>query len=275
MGEWEGHVYPGSFYILMALWWNINTTFKHILRRVNEKRLLSSAYEYEPSTTHSFFFLPSRFLRRLPLESCLKLIGFSYHALTELLMGLKQNENHKWTIESKHAHHVCMMSGYYLASIVEICIHFGLPLPQRSEYVFNLIGFLIQSMIMLMGHDDPNYVSHLEMNAHHFWSLLIFLTFISFALEFTFPKHYWAMFLRNTFFMCQGTWLIGVGYIIWPPSNNQLTKWMYDNETSYNWLKVYLTAHLLFCFLFMFSLNIIIYYSVIYWLRKKHKTLKF
>jgi hypothetical protein len=192
-------------------------------------------------TTMPCFFLPTKKLRNFPFESFVKMFGIGFHAFMELKTGIHQTgEDKHLMLEYENAHHVIMLSGFMVGTIVEIIIYFGAPLPKYSEYMFNLLAFLIQ--VLVMGghlHGDLG----LELKVHELWTWIIVLNFIGCCLETYNPDSFWAAYMRIFFFFAQGTWLMQVAFVVWP-GKNPLFVWK-DDHASHTWLTVSAMLHLI------------------------------
>jgi hypothetical protein len=147
------------------------------------------------------FFCPTKHLRVLPIESFFKLTFLSIHIISELYTGLHWTSDNMLHIELENVHHVCMLSGFVVASIVEILMFYGLPLPKKSEYMFNLLAFLIEALVMF-GHLHGEM--NLEYQVHKLWTIVVFGSLIAACIEVIYPDNYWAVFMRIFFFFVQG-----------------------------------------------------------------------
>jgi hypothetical protein len=155
----------------------------------------------------SCFYCPTRMLRTLPIESFIKLIALSYLAYREIFNEINY-ESHDSAVS------VCMISGFLLASIIEILIYFEVPLPHKTEYFFNLLSALIQ-LILVNAHKSPG----LENTLHELWIILIGLTFIAGCCEVYDPNNVWTVYMRICFFLTQESWLMQIAFVLWSKMN--------------------------------------------------------
>ncbi len=188
MGTWEGHVLPSIIYSCLALWWGFVTSLRFARAELNKN------CKYKSTTTMPCFCCPSRRLRTMPIESYFKCFFLTIHMFLEITIGLHY-EGPKLVLGPENAHHVCMLSGFLLASIVEILIYYGVPFPKGTEFAMNGLGFLIQALIMTV-HLDGDH--GLEQQVHKLWTIVSAIRFrfythhylcISCSVYLNFPGH--------------------------------------------------------------------------------------
>lgn len=190
------------------------------------------------------FFCPYKFFRVYPIESFFKLFFLSVHTIVELYTGFHRSsvDNHI-IIEYENLHHVCMLSGFIVGSIVEILIFYGVRFPEKTDYMFNLLAFFIQAVLMSNHlHGDQG----LEYQVHVSWTFIIICTFVAACLEAFRPNDFWPVYLRTYFFLCQGTWLMQIAFVVWPHTSNPIFIWGTDHA-SHTWLNVSLMYHFIGC----------------------------
>jgi hypothetical protein len=190
------------------------------------------------------FCCPRKSLRVLPVESFAKVFGLTFHVFMELGGGVNRinpedpADTHL-RLEYENAHHICMIMGFILGALVEIMVYYGAPLPKKSAYMFNLMAFMIQFVIMT-GHLEGDH--SVEFTAHKMWTVLITFTFVCFAVEVYDPTNFWSVFMRICFFLAQGTWLMQIAFVVWPHSTNPRLQWV-DNHAAHTWLNIFAMAH--------------------------------
>ena len=239
MGTFEGHVIPSVIYSFLALWWGFVTSVKYA-RTVKNKKSTFLA-----SATMPGFCCPNKRLRQFPYESFVKLTFLSVHSFVEIYTGLyRTGDDGRLHLGHENLHHVCMLSGFLLGSIIEILIYYGVPFPERAECMFNILAFMIQALIMTVHlHGDEG----LEHMVHTLWTVLIVLTFLASLVEVSLPNNYWPAIVRISLFFTQGTWLMQIAFVVWPKTKNPYFLWTNDHD-SMVWLTVSLMYHLLGCF---------------------------
>lgn len=69
------------------------------------------------------------------MESLLKVIGLSFHIFMEFMGGLHYERDpmtglkasDRLVLEFENAHHICMISGFIVAAVVEILVYYKFP----------------------------------------------------------------------------------------------------------------------------------------------------
>lgn len=194
-----------------------------------------------------------------PIESFIKLTFLSIHVFFEIYTGLhKAVDSDRLVFENENAHHVCMISGFIIASLIEILIYYGMPLPSKADYMFNLLAFLIQAI--LMGQHLTGDAG-LEYEVHKLWTIIIILSFISACIEAYKPNSFWPVYLRVFFFLSQGTWLMQVAFVVWPQTSNPFWHWKMDH-TSHTWLSISLMYHFIGCAILLMGQYVFVYFTI-------------
>lgn len=95
----------------------------------------------------------------MPIESFFKLTFLSIHVYMELITGVykvkSEGREEHYTLGLENAHHICMLSGFIIQSLIEVLIYYGVPFPKGVEMFFAWIGFLVQALIMT-NHKEEN-----------------------------------------------------------------------------------------------------------------------
>ncbi|KAJ7387160.1 Transmembrane protein 45B [Desmophyllum pertusum] len=150
MGSYAGHVLPGSFFVVFGLWWwfhalaLIAKAQARLLRqRFSARRTAQNAADFElefESTT--WCKVPVAYIKRFPVEPCLKVIAASVGIIAELTKG-------EWSLINKSGHfshlnnfsHATMFGIFLLGAVVEILRFYSiLFLPAAIDHVFLIIG---------------------------------------------------------------------------------------------------------------------------------------
>jgi hypothetical protein len=159
MGTLGGHLLPGTFFILIGLWWSFITAMRYVQSKVSGRH---GRHGYKTTVTMPFVCLPCASLRRAPIESYIKAIlaligllgevitGFHYYPAPKLefdamkstsgeIMSHDHDHEHhrrrrdapmgqsvpevyvtKWFFEYVNAQHITMYSAFILGAFVEI-----------------------------------------------------------------------------------------------------------------------------------------------------------
>jgi hypothetical protein len=91
MGTLGGHLLPGTFFILFAMYWSFITAIRYAQSKKRSPADKTKLVGYRTSVTMPCVCLPSRHLRRVPLESYVKAVFAFVGLLGEVITGLKFN----------------------------------------------------------------------------------------------------------------------------------------------------------------------------------------
>ncbi|CAF0708794.1 unnamed protein product [Brachionus calyciflorus] len=250
MGSLGGHLLPGSFFIIFAIWWGFVTAVRFVQSRSNRKR------PFKSSVTMPCIFLPCATLRTAPVESYLKAIlalialvieiltsySISYLTIDELnrLNNMANMESsggehgHKRAVETaqklyKHYsfalgnfQHVTMYSAFIIGAIVEILVHHKFDLPKRIEYAMGVLAFSVEAFLFAFHLHGKEVV---DVYVHLFLVYAIFGCIICAGLECYNPHNVLFVYGRILFTLLQGTWFFQVGFMLYPPTDNPAYHW--------------------------------------------------
>jgi len=244
MGTFIGHVLPSIIFSLIALWWNFNNTIKYVRAnrdRNSKNKKASGNRAYRGATIMPCWFMPTTCTRTMPGESFFKILLLTIYNLVEIGTGIHPGTaaDHHTVIEHENLHHVSMLSGFLLAAIVEVAIYYGVKLPKRTDYMFNLLAFFIQFLIMMVHLNNDTGVEYV---CHMIWAVITTFNFVAACIETYAPHNYWAVQMRIFFFFAQGTWLMQIAFVVWPQTTNPLFIWLPGHGT-FTWLTISLMYH--------------------------------
>lgn len=207
MGTLMGHILPGTFFAIFAVWWGfcVAARYFHSRHSTKKSRKLNS---YRAATTFPCLCCPSPSLRQIPLESYIKLICVSIGILGEAVTGLKHNydENLKrrtWTFIEVNAQHITMFFSFGLASFMEILVHSKYALPQGIEFIANILAFGVEGFLFhfhLHGRDD------VDIHVHTLLVYNIAFCVLAGIWEFNRPNQILATYARTAGTLLQGAW---------------------------------------------------------------------
>ena len=159
MPTFEGHVLPGSFFIVFGVWWwfhildmiaKAQTRFlKHRDRRRGNN--FESNLDFVSTTWQK---VPVPYLRAVPVEPSLKVIATTFAIIKELC------EN-RWRLTDEHGNfihlmnfdHSTMYAIFLLQAVVEILNFYStLFLPAATDHVLASLAFFCHRRIVLLSH---------------------------------------------------------------------------------------------------------------------------
>ncbi len=85
----EGHILPGVFFGFFGLWWSFITSLRFIQSKVKHPKKKNSTIAYYSSVTMPCACLPCSNLRRLPIESFIKVFFCSAGIIGEVITGIE------------------------------------------------------------------------------------------------------------------------------------------------------------------------------------------
>jgi hypothetical protein len=260
MGSFEGHVIPSVAYTILSLWWGFVTAVKYV------RMVKLGKSKFESVSAQPCFCCPTKTLRVLPIESFVKVFGLTFQVFMELGGGVNRINPEDPTdthlrLEYENAHHIMMILAFIVGAIVEIMIYYGVPLPRKSAYMFNLMAFMIQFVIMT-GHLEGDH--SVEFTAHKMWTILITFTFVTYVCECYDPTNMWSVYMRLCFFLAQGTWLMQIAFVVWPHSTNPRLQWV-DNHAAHTWLNIFAMLHVLVAACVLMGQYLFIYATIRFW----------
>ena len=88
MGTLGGHVLPGSFFTMFAIWWSYVTAIRYILSKRRSPFKKNELVGYKNSVAMPCICLPCGLLKRAPLESYFKAIAGTIGLLGEVITGI-------------------------------------------------------------------------------------------------------------------------------------------------------------------------------------------
>ncbi|CAF0950256.1 unnamed protein product [Rotaria sp. Silwood1] len=241
MGTWIGHIAPGIVFILLAFWWHINNCARYIRSLVHgrDEKTKQEKYKFQGSTTYPCICLPGKVLRRLPIESIVKIIVTSIHFTIELTGGYSSQPRPH--IMDVNVQHMAMLFGFFVGSWVEILVHYKVPLPHRINQVMGILAFAIEGL-MLVVHLHARVL--VEGHIHRLLFLTVICSMIGAIGESFDPNNFWFIVARSFFALTQGTWFLQAAYVIWPQTTNPYFVWDLESHRSISLLSMSYAYHL-------------------------------
>ncbi|CAF2479101.1 unnamed protein product [Rotaria sp. Silwood2] len=226
MGTLMGHILPGTFFAIFAIWWGFCIAVKHFHSRHSRSKL-RKPNPYRASTTFSCLCCPSSTLRQMPLESYLKLICITIGILGETVTGLKHPyddtlKRKTWTFVEVNAQHIAMFFSFGFASFLEILVHAKYNLPKGIEFLANIFAFAIEGFLFhfhLHGRDE------VDIHVHTLLVYNIIFCICAGIWEYNRPNQILASYCRIAATLLQGAWFYAAGFILYFPSNDSYWIW--------------------------------------------------
>lgn len=205
MGSLLGHIVPGTFFFLFALWWSFCLAAKHY--HLHHRRRSSRQVHLARSTsTFPCICCPSA--ERIPWESYLKIFCISVGMLGELITGLSHTYDEKsrrqtWTLSEKNAQHVTMFFAFGLASLVEVLVARQYQLPDGIEFLANILAFGVEAFLF---HFHLHGRNPIDIHVHTLLVYAIAFCMLAAIWEYNRPEQILATYARIAATLLQGVW---------------------------------------------------------------------
>ncbi|XP_076115661.1 transmembrane protein 45B-like [Mytilus galloprovincialis] len=183
MGSFMGHAFPGSIFIIIGIWWMVQT-----LRRYFDSK--NSNVPFSSTVTFK--------LKRFPIEAVCKVLLITIGLIAELALHNKQ--------------HATMYAFFGLTGIVDLIVFFNTLPIKDLDYVSLSLALIMEAILFkyhLFGRDTLNVV------LHHLLIFVILTTFVVTLLEMKFKNVVTIPLFRSYLLILQGTWFYQVGCILY------------------------------------------------------------
>lgn len=120
MGSFVGHAYPGSLFMVLALWWTVQMLQRYF-------RCKRFGTEYVASVAHKSQALP-----RVPIEPIFKMAVCTFGIVGEIIQGHYNDE-----FAPKNWHHATMFVFFGFSGLVDMLVHYGFRFPKNVDYSFS------------------------------------------------------------------------------------------------------------------------------------------
>ncbi|XP_047496166.1 transmembrane protein 45B-like [Penaeus chinensis] len=218
MGSFMGHILPGSLFFAFGMWWAYNIFFRYFLclrgggsgggsggGGKNWRR------GYRSTPTFS-----SRCCSKIPMEAFFKIAATSIGIVGEFVTAFK---NGKFT-HLNNAQHMTMYFFFGLSGVMDLAIHYRLPVPPDVDYVSAVLAFMAEGVLFYY---HLHGRSHMDIQIHMFLFYLILSSAVSTIAEMCRKSSVLPALCRAFFTLYQGTWFIQVAFLLYPPPG--MAKW--------------------------------------------------
>jgi hypothetical protein len=205
MGTLLGHVIPGTFFIIFAIWWGFCLAVKHYYLHYR-RRYSHGTHSYRSTTTFSCICCPS--VRNIPCESYVKIVCANIGMLGEFLTGFVYSYDEKykrktWTFGENNAQHITMFFAFALAAVFEVLIDWQYPLPDGIEFFANILAFGVEAFLF---HFHLHGRNAIDLHVHSLLVYSILLCMFAAVWEYNRPEQILATYARIAATLLQGVW---------------------------------------------------------------------
>lgn len=221
MGSLQGHLLPGSMFILISVWWFIGETLqKGAHRRYFDRprgRFRGSRAVVQPV----WYSCPGARFSAIPVEPIVKVVFAVLGVLAELFVGRAATlYDDDGELVAKHLDnytHAVMYGFFGLSGVVDLVMWFELfPLPPKFDYFVSSLAFFFEGLLFcfhLHGRDELN------VRLHTFLYILVFVTAAVFFLAVISDQFFhFVGFLRAYLLSLQGSWFFQIGFVLFGPN---------------------------------------------------------
>ncbi|CAL1543055.1 unnamed protein product [Lymnaea stagnalis] len=239
MGDLKGHALPGSLFLLYGLWWAVCALRRYFMCRRAGSKYISTATFSCPCSCGPLVRLPIEGFVKVGLSSCGMFLEI-FMNLPVPSMGIIQ--------------HATMYFFFMLSGVVDVVMHYGVPLPQGCDYVSVMLAFTVEGLL---------FANHLhgrpvvDVNIHLLLVYVIFLTVLVIMVEAKYQRSALLSLCRSFLVMLQGSWFWAVGIILYGHPDDK-TAWDLEDHMGVMQATIYFSWHCAFHFILLFTLAAIL-----------------
>lgn len=200
MGNLEGHVLPGTMFLVFGLWWTYNVSLRFLVAERLRFDGGRSRFRSNLTFTSGYYPLEPAFI------IILTLVGIIGEAVTGFRDGVFVNYG--------NSQHIMMYFFFMMVGVVELLRLYKWPLPEGLEYAVAVMAAMAEVVLFswhLHGRPDMDVQLH---------KLLLYTIYGCAAvtlLEMRNRDNPLPAFGRAYFACLQGTWFWQAGFILYPP----------------------------------------------------------
>ena len=203
MGTFLGHLLPGSFFLGISLWWMLKSFQRYFHSLQKNSPAFRSTMTYPCSCCFGC-------LRTFEFEGFTK-IALCVVGITGEIITAFHDGHFAYLGNGQHA---TMFFFFALSGLVDVLVHYRVPLPTGIEYMASILAFTVEAVLF-------NFHLHgrssLDVVIHKLLLYTIYAAIIALFVEMKFRSQPLAALFRAYCVVVQGTWFIQVGYILYNP----------------------------------------------------------
>ncbi|XP_047419030.1 transmembrane protein 45A isoform X2 [Sciurus carolinensis] len=246
MGSFSGHALPGTFFLIMGLWWSTKTILKYVCKKHKRTCYLSS----------------KALFHRVEILEGVVVVGMALTGIAgeQFIPGgpyLTLYKEGQWN-QLLAWHHCTMYFFFGLLGVANILCFTVSSLPVSLTKLMLSNGLFVEAFIF---YNHTHGREMLDIFMHQLLFLVSFLTGLVAFLEFLIRNNVLLELLRSSLILLQGSWFWQIGFVLYPPGGGPAWDLM-DHDNS-----MFLTI----CFCWHYALAYIIIgvnYAFVTWLVK-------
>ena len=221
MGSLEGHLLPGTMFMVISVWWFIGETLQKAGHRNYCDRSRGRFHGSRAAVQPVWYSCPGARLSTIPVEPIVKVVFVVLGVLAELPVSrsatLHDEDGELITIHLDNYTHAVMYGFFGLSGVVDLVMWFDLfPLPPKFDYLVFSLAFYFEGFLFcfhLHGRDELN------VRLHTFLYILVFATAVVFFLAVISDQFFhFVDFLRAYLMSLQGSWFFQAGFVLFGPN---------------------------------------------------------
>ena len=223
MGSLEGHVVPGSMFIILSVWWFIGEVLQDRLENGIAARAKPEPGKRQSKLIHPIWYpcLGHGKLSKFPVEPVIKVVFAILGVIAELpaskATALFDEKGEFVPSHVDNYAHTAMYSFFGLTGVVDLVMVYKLlPLPPKFDYLVFSMAFWMEGLLFffhLHGRDELNVRLH---------TILYILIFVSGAVFFlaAISDQFFQItgFLKAYLLSLQGSWFFQIGFVLFGPN---------------------------------------------------------
>ncbi|CAF3309609.1 unnamed protein product [Rotaria socialis] len=258
MGSLLGHIVPGTFFALFALWWGFSIAIKYYHLHQRKKNWKKSKIYYAKTTFPCLCFYSAE---KIPLESYVKIVCATIGMLGELITGFTHLYDEKlkrkvWGFGENNTQHITMFLGFALASVFEIVAHYKYSMPDGIEFLANILAFGIEAFLF---HFHLHGRNEVDVHVHVLLLYAIIFCLIAAIWEYNRPNQILATYARIIGTLLQGFWFYVIGFILYFPSSDPYWIWPPSHGNILLLTVTFVWAAIIACFVIFLESTIVWY----------------
>lgn len=249
MGSFFAYFCTGLFLLLISLWWILIASYRFI------KTTYSQTNSYHGSYSMSCLCLPK--LRNLPIEVIIRFLFFGINLLVIAVSGLHVTKS-RLILGEENSYYLAILCGFIVSSMIEMLIHyFPNVFPHKSIFVCNFISVLTINLMNFSQRENerPKLDNHL----HQLFAKVVFLLAIAHLIEIFKPNEIWSTLFRSYCVLILGTWLIHIGFVLWPLSTGKVLSWDLNSDRNVALMTSLFGLHFIGALILTFFIYLFVY----------------
>ncbi|XP_012499765.1 PREDICTED: transmembrane protein 45B [Propithecus coquereli] len=246
MANFKGHALPGSFFLIVGLWWSVKYPLKYFQQKQKNSRLqhYHQRLEIIEAAVRTLFSVIGILAEQFVPD------GPHFHLY---------HENH-W-IKLMNWQHSTMYLFFAVSGIADMLTYLVTHVPLGMDRLLMAVAIFTEGFLFYYHvHNRPPLDQHIHL-------LLVFGLFaggVSVFLEVIFRDNIVLELFRTTLVILQGTWFWQIGFVLFPPFGTP--QWDQDDETNIMFITM------CFCWHYLVALCIVATnYSLVYCLLTRMK----